>query len=174
MFSGRKATDHVHPNHFVPPFEPKDVELRLQWFTWSPDEDQLLKQLYNQFGLNWSLIADVFNSTRVTISTDVRTPWDCFQRWVRVGNSLEDVPQGGRMGTPSDAGGPSASSRRDTIPKTKKPPVQSKGPTKMMLRHNMLYEAIRKTVKKRESKLPGMSLYDILHVSAVSPYCDPV
>lgn len=38
------------------------------------------------YDYNWRLIADVANSARVYVSTEKRTPWDCFDRWaVKIG-----------------------------------------------------------------------------------------
>jgi chromatin modification-related protein VID21 len=77
------------PKHRAPsisPFNsadqmPKDPQKRFNETSWSASEDQILKNLADRYSGNWSLIADIFNSSRVTISTDKRTAWDCFARW---------------------------------------------------------------------------------------------
>ena len=60
---------------------PKDPQRRFSETPWSASEDQILKGLVERYAGNWTLVADMFNSARVTISTDRRTAWDCLARW---------------------------------------------------------------------------------------------
>lgn len=48
---------------------------------WTPEEDECLKRLVAMYPFNWQLIADSFNSQVVTIPTERRLPYDCFERW---------------------------------------------------------------------------------------------
>jgi len=59
-------------------------ESRIADQLWTPQDDQLLKNLVETYGNNWHLIADCFNSLRYVVSTDVRTNWDCYYRFVAV------------------------------------------------------------------------------------------
>jgi chromatin modification-related protein VID21 len=159
MFCGSKPQDHVHPNQSQPPPDPNEKDARLQHFTWTTEEDQQLKALHSQFPTNWSLISDVFNSSRVTIPTDVRSAWDCYQRLSSISKlDVKDEHPVGRLGTPSEFG------RSSTVPKEgwnskasvkKPPPAQSKAVGKRATRHALLHDAIRKTIKKREFKPAG-------------------
>lgn len=60
---------------------PKDGQKRFNETPWSNSEDRLLKDIVDRYPNNWGLVADVFNSSRVTISHDQRTAWDCMVRW---------------------------------------------------------------------------------------------
>ncbi|KAF9510866.1 hypothetical protein BS47DRAFT_1487193 [Hydnum rufescens UP504] len=161
MFCGSKPQDHVHPNQSQPPPDPNEKDARLQHFTWTAEEDQQLKALHSQFPTNWSLISDVFNSSRVTIPTDVRSAWDCYQRLSSISKlDVKDEHPVGRLGTPSELG------KSSTVPKEgwsskasvkKPPPAQSKAVGKRATRHALLHDAIRKTIKKREFKPAGKS-----------------
>ena len=147
MFYGSKSRDHVHPNAFTVPSEPADKEIRLHMFTWAPEDDALLKSLVNQFGLNWHIIADMFNSSRLTIDTDQRLPWDVWQRWIQV----RDDEDATRQGTPSEAGVPpgpksiaSKVNRKPTVPQTR-----NGGLGKRTIRHALLHEVMRREMRKR-------------------------
>src|SRR5258707_14417503 len=146
MFYGSKSRDHVHPNAFTVPSEPADKKTRLQMFPWVPEDDTLLKSLVNQLGFNWHIIADVFNSSRLTIDTDQRLPWDVWQRWMQVND--EDST---RQGTPSEASVlPGA---RTTVSKVNRKPIvlQTKngGLGKRTIRHALLHEVMKRDIKKR-------------------------
>jgi len=65
----------------MPPTKPKQAELRTAPLEWEENEDAVLHELVQDYSYNWTLIADLFNSSRITISTDERSPWDCYDRW---------------------------------------------------------------------------------------------
>jgi chromatin modification-related protein VID21 len=53
---------------------------------WEEQDDEVLLRAAKDYDYNWRLIADVVNSARVYVSTEKRTPWDCFDRWaVKIG-----------------------------------------------------------------------------------------
>jgi chromatin modification-related protein VID21 len=124
----------------------------------------------------------VFNSSRVTISTDTRSAWDCFQRWVKVwgptmGMSTDGVDRRARsnsMGSPGPSG--VTHGRRDSTKLSMlKRPVISKSASegsRKMRRHTYLYEAIRKLAKKRESNSnkPGNRMYLICRLCCLLIY----
>ena len=77
--------NHIPPVTRVPNSDPKRMqEPRLADQLWTPQDDQLLKHLYEMCSGNWHLIADCFNSLRYVVSTDVRTNWDCYYRYLAV------------------------------------------------------------------------------------------
>ncbi|KAJ7739697.1 hypothetical protein DFH07DRAFT_752123 [Mycena maculata] len=48
---------------------------------WTVVDDNLLKALAEKYPNNWTLIAECYNSARLTISIDKRSPRDCQDRW---------------------------------------------------------------------------------------------
>ena len=57
---------------------------------WTPQDDQLLKNLVETYGSSWHLIADCFNSMRYVVSTDIRTNWDCYHRFVAMNTKPQE------------------------------------------------------------------------------------
>ncbi|KAI9665099.1 MAG: chromatin modification- protein VID21 [Bathelium mastoideum] len=56
---------------------------------WLWDEDQKLRALVKDYTYNWSLISDSLSMSSANISSsERRTPWECFERWVQ----LEGLP----------------------------------------------------------------------------------
>ncbi|KAF8699572.1 HSA protein, partial [Rhizoctonia solani] len=143
---------HPVPAH-VPP-APRDAQARLERVVWTPEDDQLLKSICDAYPNSWSLTADLFNSSRVTIKPDSRTPWDCYDRYTKMfgGGTAggDEKPQGQgpvEIALPSPGG---------TIRKDSKPPVvDSKGKkvfeNKKQVRQHYLYDTLRKVVRKREN-----------------------
>ncbi|KAG6845239.1 hypothetical protein H0H87_012231 [Tephrocybe sp. NHM501043] len=58
----------------------KDIRKRSEHL-WTDVDDGLLKSLCERYPNNWALISECFNASRLTISTDKRTPRDCLDRW---------------------------------------------------------------------------------------------
>ena len=156
----------------VVPHPPKDNKKRLD-HAWSPPEDVLLKSFVEKYPANWTLVADSFNSTRVTISIDKRTPWECFERWnLKFGGKPSGVTghadatsPAGVDGTPPPAT-PSTSTQQIqmTTRGVKRlaniniaqsqvggAGVTISSDTIKRRRHSLMYETIRKTAKKREA-----------------------
>ena len=139
---------------------------------WTPSDDILLKTLAERYPNNWPLIADAFNSSRVTISIDHRIPWDCYERWSSRwggGSSLaRDVTETGSTVTFDGVTPPPAPPPRDQMTTrgikrlasvsvgANTSPGGSNEPKKRR-RHNLMFDAIRKAAKKREQnqKLNG-------------------
>lgn len=68
------------------PEAPKYPDQRLAALVWEEQDDEVLLRAAKDYDYNWRLIADVVNSARVYVSTEKRTPWDCFDRWaVKIG-----------------------------------------------------------------------------------------
>ena len=161
----------------MPPRDPKDARRRVVDQLWTPSDDTLLKTLCERYPNNWPLIADAFNSSRVTISIDQRLPWDCYERWcIRWGGGsslVRDVAETGSMATFEGATPPPAPPPRDQMTTrgikrlasvsvgTNTSPGGSTNEPKKRRRHNLMFDAIRKAAKKREQnqKLNGWRLY---------------
>jgi len=78
IFQGRTARVSGYHQSTVP--EPSAHKLR-PVLVWTPEEDATLQKLVAMYPFNWALIADSFNSEIVTIPTERRLPYDCFERW---------------------------------------------------------------------------------------------
>ncbi len=81
--SNRAAKEPITPVSTTPA-EPAQPDVRAAMFMWTPDEDSYLMTLAKQYQNNWALVADLFNSTRLSTATDKREPWDCFDRCKRI------------------------------------------------------------------------------------------
>lgn len=152
-----------HPAFMPPP--PRDVRKRNaehgDAIAWAPAEDASLKQAVERYPYNWHLIADAFNSLRVTISTDKRSPWECLERWkekfsaaARADATEESAP------STSSA---SASASHMTTRGLKRSANQSvtmsgnggasgatQGESRKRRRHSAMHDTIKRTAKRRE------------------------
>jgi chromatin modification-related protein VID21 len=139
VFGGRGLRP-PNPGHVTMQTAPAAQNLRPH-LTWSDEEDAALHRLVTTYPFHWQLIADSFNSEIVTIPTEKRTPYDCWDRWywnwgggrgqVRpdaqvVQGSGTQTPAGGPMsaGTPSSALTPAPLSAT-TAPASAVPPSAS-------------------------------------------------
>ncbi len=86
------------------PVQPRNSELKAQALVWEPEEDAALRELVPEFASNWNLVSDVFNSLRLTVSIDKKSPWDCYERHRKLleqdaaaaaGPSTSSAPAGG-------------------------------------------------------------------------------
>lgn len=123
-------------------------------FTWTSQDDALLKQMVEKYANNWFLISDAFNSLKGTISTDRRSPADCFERY-RGRNPTEDdhrpPPQ-----TPTTQMTTRGTKRSMSLVSTSAVAISAlgglhSGEPKRRRRHNLMYDSIRKATKKREA-----------------------
>lgn len=131
---------------------------------WTPAEDALLRQAVEKYPYNWHLIADSFNSSRVTISTDKRSFWECLERWKEKfsaaarGDAAED-------NAPS-ASSASVSASHMTTRGLKRSANQSvtmsgngatgganQGEPRKRRRHAAMHDTIKRTAKRREQAL---------------------
>ena len=126
-----------------PTSDPKRMpDSRIADQLWTPQDDQLLKNLVDTYGNNWHLIADCFNSMRYVVSTDIRTNWDCYYRYFAV-NAKPQEPD------------PSSSNQMTT--RTKRHAalgIDTSGThadNRKRRRHLVVLDAIRRLVKKKDS-----------------------
>ncbi|KAG1819471.1 uncharacterized protein BJ212DRAFT_1445930 [Suillus subaureus] len=121
---------------------------------WSSDEDSLLKTLVERYPNNWLLVADSFNSSRVTISTDKRTPWECFERWSsRLGSGHRLHPDVNSPVNTERTPPPASTSAQGqmTTRGVKRLATGLTSDAKKRRRHTFMYETMRKAAKKREA-----------------------
>ncbi|KAG0706394.1 hypothetical protein DFH29DRAFT_171526 [Suillus ampliporus] len=143
---------------------PKDGKKRSDHI-WSSDEDSLLKTLADRYPNNWLLVADSFNSSRVTISTDKRTHWECFEHWSsrfgsgnRFHSDVSSPVNAERTPPPASTSAQGQMTTRGVKRLANMSVTQNQSPggglssdTKKRRRHTFMYETMRKAAKKREA-----------------------
>jgi len=129
-----------------PTSDPKRVqESRIADQLWTLQDDQLLKNLVDTYGNNWYLIADCFNSVRYAVSTDVRTNWDCYHRFVATNSKQEPDPP------------PNQTSPNQMTTRTKRQStlgIDTNGANaenRKRRRHLVVLDSIRRLAKKKDS-----------------------
>ncbi|KAG9120707.1 chromatin modification- protein VID21, partial [Ceratobasidium sp. 392] len=168
----RPDSGMTHPVAVQTPTKPRDAAARLERIHWTSEDDALLKSICDAYPNNWTLAADVFNSSRVTIKPDVRTAWDCYDRYGRVFGG--GVPEPGAESSGSVGGGMQISlggqgqAPRPGFPveialpspggtlnkKDNKGHVKRATPAfenRKQVRQHFLYDTLRKVVRKREN-----------------------
>ncbi|PIL24170.1 transcription factor [Ganoderma sinense ZZ0214-1] len=165
LFEGtatKSNTPTGHPTFMPPP--PRDVRKRNadhgDAVVWTPAEDALLKQAVEKYPYNWHLIADSFNSSRVTISTDKRSVWECMERWKEKFSAAAraDAAEDNAPSAPV-----SASASHMTTRGLKRSANQSvamsgngaagganQGEPRKRRRHAAMHDTIKRTAKRRE------------------------
>ena len=155
------------PNVASQPIAPRDIRKRNtdpEGIAWTPIEDSLLKQAVERYPTNWQIVADAFNSSRVTISTDKRTAWECAERWKEIGKENKAVAGSSRNGdmpeeSASASSAPSYMATRghkrtlnqiSTGPSNGSGSAAAAGEPRKRRRHAAMYDTLRKSAKKRE------------------------
>lgn len=153
LFNGRRPKDLAPHMQFSAPKEPPNASARN--LDWSEGEDNLLLMMSKQYSHNWHLISEVFNSTTVRVPTDLRQPWDVYDRWNK------------RFG-PGSQPNLNAEASKDAAANQSKKDKNKKAPkfegTKKEVRHLSLYEAVRALKARRDAQPPKMareSLYTL-------------
>ena len=134
-------------------------------YSWTSQDDALLKQLAEKYPNNWLLIADAFNSMKGAISTDRRSPADCFERCrVRTTAGEDHRPPPQTPTTQMTTRGTKRSMSMSTSASGMGTSggLQS-GEPKKRRRHTLMHDAIRKATKKKEAlaKQNGVHIYTI-------------
>ena len=146
------------------PMQPKDAHRRVASQVWTDRDDSILKAVAEKYPNNWPLISDSFNASGIIISSDRRTPWDCFERWsTRWGSGSTLKPQG--IQEPSSAVSeapppPPAQMTTRGVKRLASASVAGTGGTssgsghenKKLRRHALMHETIRKASKRREQE----------------------
>ncbi|RPD66336.1 hypothetical protein L226DRAFT_557464 [Lentinus tigrinus ALCF2SS1-7] len=164
LFEGTGNKPNIPASHpMLMPAPPRDVRKRNadhhnEAVAWTPVEDGLLKQAVERYPYNWSLIAETFNSLRVTISTDKRTPWECLERW-KEKFSAQARAEAAEEHSPAAASS-SIASHMTTRKRTASQALASgSGSThsatpnepRKRRRHVAIHETLRKAAKRREA-----------------------
>ena len=104
---------HVHPLYLAG--FPRDPRKRPPSVAWSTTEDAMLRKWVDRYSRNWRLIADCMNSSKLRSRVDLRTPYECYERYAE----LEKPGRG-----LSSAHG-SIASMEDVVPQTPSTPASS-------------------------------------------------
>lgn len=155
----------------------KDSRKRGADHLWSANDDILLRSLIDKYPNNWPLIADCFNSSRLTTATDRRTYQDCLERWKeKWGSEIRQKPsETGHL--PADDAAISTSHLQMTTRGVKRlvganissPSIANTAAgsePKKRKHHILVQESIRKAAKKRADqiqKMAGTSGLESLH-----------
>jgi chromatin modification-related protein VID21 len=158
---------------------PSDPLRRFYETPWSDSEDRILKRIVERYPNNWALIADVFNSSRVTISTDKRTSWDCLARWDarwNDGKALAANTESGAPGASGDVEMLETASLTGSAPPTPVRGASMANGQRLQLhileqgaesrkrrRHIHMYDAMRKSAKMREDSMKAIGKYTIFN-----------
>lgn len=162
LFDGNKSNSPGLPILLLPGIrkDPRSSK-RAPEPVWNPTDDAILKRLVEKYPGNWILIADAFNSSRVTISTDRRSPAECYERWLELsGRTSEAHSQDDARSHPAAPATPMTTrgTKRTAAMASSATPVSTTVTnvtveSKRKRRHALLYEAMRKAMKKREANL---------------------
>lgn len=143
------------------PAAPSNPEARSSLFLWTSEEDDYLLLLIKQYGHHWQLISDLFNSTRLSVPTDVREPWDCYDRYQKIQQAAAEgkpppVPAFMASGdTQTSTAAPNTlASKHEKL--TRKIGLKYDGSRRKLRRVNIT-EAMRKCAKRRETVQRSMS-----------------
>ncbi|BEI82084.1 hypothetical protein CcaverHIS002_0212440 [Cutaneotrichosporon cavernicola] len=168
FFSGRNMRPFHHHNPQAKPEGNRPDP------TWLPEEDKILQKLVSQYAFNWQLVADAFNTERVTIPSDRRTAYDCYEHWNQTwgpgknksnaetpaANTPTPVPTkaAGTPGTPAANGAPGQPMEPPPPPGLSKREARAakaaryEGTTKKAVRHQALHDAMRRLSRRRDNK----------------------
>lgn len=145
-----------HPIRPPPPPPLKFIDLRTPTI-WLPQDDAFLIKYAEEFSYNWNVISAHLGSKATksyTSNIERRTPWQCFERYIQLTEKFQF----------SDMRGPNAQAaqvwleaahRAQTTTKRRISPLGvgkesiQRGHTR--LRWASMFEAMRKTMKKREN-----------------------
>lgn len=156
---------------------------------WTANDDALLKLLVDKYGTNWPLVAECFNSSRLTTSNDKRSPAECQDRWKEKFNAADrrllGVESSQAGADDASAAGSSQMTTRQVRQRLASGSVSGasaqQGNTaenKRRRRHVLLTESIRKSSKKRAEtaaraacESPWVSTFEVKEECADIEFC---
>ncbi|KAF7311528.1 hypothetical protein MKEN_01055100 [Mycena kentingensis (nom. inval.)] len=135
--------------------EAREPPKRVSMHIWTAPDDALLRTLVERYPNNWPLIAECYNSARVSISTDTRTARDCHDRWKELAPRPVAAPVEETVPPALLSAGSASSSmttrgvKRLASASVSGPAPASGSDAKKRRRHHYIVESIRKVGKKR-------------------------
>jgi chromatin modification-related protein VID21 len=157
LFDGGKPTLLIPDDDVVLSSTPRDSAKRGDTL-WSLQDDLLLRNLAEKYPKNWGLVADLFNSLRGAIALEKRADWECKERyrlrWLGKERNEREFMQDGSSSSTSVRPPQSQITTRKRMASVSSSvgPVQSATfePRKRR-RHALMFETLRKVVKKRDA-----------------------
>ena len=154
----------------------KDARRRGNDHLWTANDDAVLKQLVDRYSTNWALIAECYNSSRLTTPTERRTPNDCAERWKERWNverklqMSEPTPSAGEDGNVAGTSAQNqvttrAVKRLASASVSVAQGVNVAGERKRR-RHYLLQESIKRAVKKRADAIKTMGTFRPIDLSS--------
>lgn len=126
---------------------------RLPDHSWAAQDDAVLKQVVERYPGNWVLIAEAFNTARVTIPTEKRTWMECRDRYA----ARFMTPGGGNEDAQASAQTPTTTIATRGTKRANNALATSAATSNNMdykrRRHSLMHDTIRKAAKKREQTL---------------------
>lgn len=138
--------------------------------TWTPDEDVLLKRFVDKYPYNWMLIAEAFNTAKVAIPVERRSPMECFERWkAKFGPAATTEEEHKPPPTPTTSMTTRGTKRSlSTSVNASGGAGPSQFESRKKRRHNIMHDAIRKVAKKREQAQRANGMLFTHHLSFFS------
>ncbi|KAF9532304.1 hypothetical protein CPB83DRAFT_807585 [Crepidotus variabilis] len=138
---------------------------------WTQGDDALLRQLVDRYSSNWALVAECYNSSRLTTTTERRTPVECMERWkerwsaekkMQAAEPSSAMPSSDDMGSSSIMSSSSQSQmttrgvKRLASVSVSSAQGVSIGGEKKRRRHYLLQDSIKRAAKKRSDVVQKM------------------
>ncbi|KAJ3516720.1 hypothetical protein NLJ89_g941 [Agrocybe chaxingu] len=163
LFDSRPTNANI-ALQFVSSLKDKDSRKRGVDHLWSTSDDTLLKSLVDKYSMNWALIAECYNSCRLTTPNDKRTPLDCAERWKERWGAERKVPTMTDASQTPGEDGTGASSSQIMTRGTKRlasasvssaimPAGTAGSEPKKRRRHYLIQDSVKKVAKKRAEVL---------------------
>jgi chromatin modification-related protein VID21 len=160
LFDGGKPNLFIPDDDVVLPSTPRDSAKRGDTL-WSLQDDLLLRNLAEKYPKNWGLVADLFNSFRGAIALEKRADWECKERyrlrWLGKERNEREFMQDGSSSSTSIRPPQSQITTRKRMASVSSS-VMSVGPVQSATfeprkrrRHTLMFETLRKVVKKRDA-----------------------
>ena len=136
-------------------FKDKQRKTSVTEHLWSQPDDNLLKSLIDKYSMNWNLIAECYNASRLTTPTDRKSPQECFERWKERWGPATNKPNLAEVASTAEETGASSSGvslrKRSTTatPNLNMQTMTSSNDSKKRRRHILLQDSIRKLGKRR-------------------------
>jgi len=148
-------------------FKDKQRKSSVTEHLWSQPDDTLLKSLIDKYSMNWNLIAECYNASRLTTPTDRKTPQECFERWKERWGPATNKPNLAEVASTAEETGASSSGvslrKRSTTatPNLNTQAMTSSNDSKKRRRHILLQDSIRKLGKRRaENAQRTLGMFD--------------
>ncbi|CAA7267895.1 unnamed protein product [Cyclocybe aegerita] len=163
LFDSRPTNTNI-ALQFVSSLKDKDSRKRGVDHLWSTSDDALLKSLVDKYSMNWALIAECYNSCRLTTPNDRRTPLDCAERWKERWGAERKLPTMTDASQTPGEDGVGASSSQIMTRGTKRlasasvssaimPAGAAGSEPKKRRRHYLIQDSVKKVAKKRAEVL---------------------